>query len=272
MKILITGSSGFVGTHLTKRLSKKFEIVRYDLVNGQDILNERLLSKKMRGVDLVIHLAALISASESWQKPKEYFKNNILGTETVARIAIGCGVKKIIFFSSAAVKANPKTPYAVSKIAAEKILDLYKDKIVSIIIRPENIYGPGQKKAYGYVIHNFIKAAKNNEEINVYGNGRQSRDFIYIDDVVSSVVNLISKEIKSGSVISLGTGNKTTVNRLANKVIKIVGKNVGVKHLPKRIEPRSSVAEKASMIALGIDYLDFTTLDIGIKKLLKNDK
>lgn len=269
MKILITGSSGFVGTHLVNKLSESNQIIRYDLDDGRDVLNSELLSQKLKGVDLVIHLAAFISAEESWNKPDEYFKNNALGTLSVARCSIKSGVKKIIFFSSAAVKATPLTPYAVSKIAAENILNLYKDKINVVILRPENIYGSGQKEAYGYVIHNFIKAVKSGTKIIIYGNGSQSRDFVYIDDVTSVVENFLERKIDSGSVINLGTGKSTRIIDLARKVMKTLGKHVDIRLLEKRLEPVKSVADTDLMTDIGIDFKNFVSLEEGIRELLK---
>lgn len=268
MKILITGSSGFVGTHLVKRLSSKYEIVTYDLVLGQDVLNEKLLTEKLEGVDLVIHLAAFISATESWQKPMEYVRNNALGTLSVINCAIKTGVKKVIFFSSAAVKAKPLTPYATSKINAEQIVKLYSKQIKTIILRPENIYGLGQKANYGYVIHNFINAVKSGKKIHIYGLGKQSRDFIFIGDVVDVVEKLINLEIKSGSVISLGTGKETKIVDLAKLMMEIMGKKVSIIFDKKREEPIKSVADVRALSILKIDAKNFVDLEAGIKKLL----
>jgi len=270
MKILITGSSGFVGRHLVKRLSKNHKIIRYDLVNGQDILDDKLLAKKLHGVDLVIHLAAFISATESWEKPMEYFRNNTLGTASVVKCAIETGVKKMIFFSSAAVKAKPLTPYAVSKINAEKILELYKSKIVTVIVRPENIYGPGQKEAYGYVIHNFIKAVKSGKPVKIYGDGGQTRDFIYIDDVVNTIEKIIETEVKSGSEVSLGTGRETKIISLAKLIMKVVGKNAEIKFLPKRDEPTKSVADTKTLSLININTKKFINLEKGARKLISH--
>jgi len=268
MKILITGSSGFVGTYLTKKLSRNHQIVRYDLVRGEDILDHKLLEKKLKGVDLVIHLAAFISAQESWTKPMKYLKNNSLGTMSVVKCSIRSGVKRLIFFSSAAVKAKPLTPYAISKISAEEVVKLYANKINSIIVRPENIYGLGQKANYGYVIHNFIKSVKSGKAINIYGTGKQSRDFIYIDDVVLTIESLLKKNVPSGSIINLGTGKETRIIDLAKLVMRILKKTVDISFLEKRDEPSISVADCHSLLNLKIDYKKFKDLSRGITKLI----
>lgn len=268
MKILITGSSGFVGTHLVKRLSEKHEIVGFDLIDGQNVLDGKLLSEKMAGVDIVVHLAAFISAMESWKKPLEYLENNTQGTASTLKCAVEAGVKKFIFFSSAAVKAKPLTPYAISKINAENIVSLYKDKINSVIVRPENIYGDGQKREYGYVIHNFINAVRSDNPIKIYGDGEQTRDFIYIGDVAATVEKLIEKDIESGTVVSLGTGRETKIIVLARKVMEVMNKKTEIEFLPKRQEPESSGANSEVPLKLGINVKEFTGLEEGIKKLL----
>ena len=268
MKILITGSAGFVGKHLVKKLSGKHEVVVYDRLDGQDVLDSRLLTKKLQDVDLIIHLAAFISAQESWEKPMDYMRNNALGTLSVINCAIKAGVKKVIFFSSAAVKAKPITPYAVSKISAEEIVKLYSNKINMIVVRPENIYGLGQKANYGYVIHNFIKAVKNGENIKIYGTGNQTRDFIYTDDVIEVVEKLIELDVKSGSVISLGTGKEIKIIDLAKLVMKVMNKKVGIVFGKKRAEPVKSVADVRTLSILKINTKNFVNLKTGIKKLL----
>lgn len=269
MKILVTGSSGFVGTHLCSSLRKNHEVVTYDLVDGEDIFNSKLLNKKTEGADVVIHLAAFISANESWEKEEEYYRNNALGTLKVFESAKLNGVKKLVFFSSAAVKARPFTPYAISKQTAENILNLHKTEMEIIIVRPENIYGPGQKANYGYVIHNFINAALNSANLSVYGNGRQSRDFIYINDVVAVTEKLATGNIKAKDPISLGTGVKTEIYELAKMVKKITGSNSKIIYSPKRVEPAKSIAELSTLKSLGFETNKFTGLKTGISDLIK---
>ncbi len=266
MKILITGSSGFVGKHLVSLLSKNHTIVQYDLVNNLNILDEEILFDKMKGVDIVINLAAFISAPESWDKPNEYLINNGVGTLSVVRTAIRAGVKNMIHFSSAAVKAKPLTPYAVSKIMSEKVIDLYKKKINMTIVRPENIYGNGQKSSYGYVIHSFINAVKNDQPIKIYGDGKQVRDFVYIDDVTKIIQKILEDNI-SGKVVNVGLGKGVSVLELAGIVADTFNKKLQVEYLAKREEPRKSIANTSAMKEIGINFKEFIKLEEGIKKL-----
>jgi len=267
MKILITGSSGFVGKHLLKKLTPKYQIVRYDLKNDQNILDEGLLHKKLKDVDVVIHLAAFISVEESWRKPREYFINNSLGTLSVIQNSIKAGVKKVIYFSSAAVKVKPLTPYALSKITGENFIKLYSKNIKTVIVRPENIYGPGQEQSYGYVIHNFIKGIKEGKSVKIYGNGLQKRDFIYIDDVVSVIERILEGDV-SNEIISIGTGRETSILNLAKTIGLIMKKKVTIDFEPKRPEPFRSVANTESLESLGISASKFANLKLGIQKLI----
>lgn len=267
MKILITGSAGFIGTHLARKLSTKYKVAGYDLEFGQDVLDEKLLLKKLAKVDLVIHLAAFISAEESWRKPKKYFVNNTLGTLSVIKNSIRADVKRLIFFSSAAVKTQPSTPYSISKRSAEEIINLYSNNIKSVIIRPENIYGTGQNREYGYVIHNFIKAIKDGSSVTVYGNGLQTRDFIYIDDVVDFVDSVIERNIFGGP-LSLGTGHSVKIKDLALLIGELLKMPVKINYVSARVEPKSSFADTRTLMKVGINSRKFLSLQIGIKKLI----
>jgi UDP-glucose 4-epimerase len=270
MKILITGSRGFVGTHLVKRLQKKHEIVSYDLKDGEDVADKIKLSKKMKGCDVAIHLAALVSVSESWEKPYDYLHNNGIGTFNLINEAINAGVKRVIYFSSAAVYGNPLTPYAASKLWGENICEVYKNTTEILTLRPFNIYGPGQNLSYGYVIHNFIEGIKKEGKITIYGNGYQTRDFISIDDVCDVVEKMLTQKIPNEPV-DLGTGIETKIIDLAGMVGKILNKDFEVKYLKKRNEPYDSVADTNKLSLLGFEVSNFKKLEIGLKNLISNE-
>lgn len=267
MKILITGSSGFVGKHLVKKLRKKYNVVGYDLKIGRDIFNEKLLNKCLNKVDVIIHLAAFVSGIESWEKPEKYLLNNGIGTYRVIKGAINNKVKKIIIFSSAAVYGEPLTPYGASKVFAETIAKSYKDKIEIVIIRPFNIYGLGQNPAYGYVINNFSKGISEKGQIKIFGTGNQTRDFIYIDDVVRTVEKLI--KIKSlNNAIDLGTGNSIKIINLAKLIGKILNVKYDTIYSEARSELFSSQANTNGLQEIEIDVSKFINLEDGLKNTL----
>lgn len=267
MKILITGSKGFVGTHLSRLLSKKHEVVEYDVKNGKNIFNLKLLNENLKGVDVVVHLAAYVDGNESWEKPVDYFTNNGIGTFKVIAASIKNKVKRIIIFSSAAVYGKPLTPYGASKIFAEAIATSYKDQIETVVLRPFNIYGKGQNPAYGYAIHNFYRGIKNKGEIEIYGDGNQTRDFIYIDDVIKTVETMLTAKIPAGP-IDLGTGREVKILDLAKPVGKIVGKPYSVKFLEPRNEIKRSKANTIGLKKMGINALNFRSLKDGLKMTL----
>lgn len=267
MKILITGSKGFVGTHLTNRLKKDFEIISYDLKEGKDIFDEKLLNKSLNNVDVVIHLASFVSGIESWKKPEEYLVNNGLGTYKVIKASIKNKVKRIIIFSSAAVYGDPLTPYGASKIFAETIARSYNDQIEVIIIRPFNIYGVGQNPSYGYVIHNFANSIKTKKTIDIYGTGNQTRDFIYVKDVVKTVEKLINIDIPN-KIIDLGTGKSYKILDLGRLIGKTLNTRYRINFLAARKELLESKSDTKVLKSIGIDPSKFTNLSDGLKEIL----
>lgn len=267
MKILITGSKGFVGTHLSRLLSKKHKVIEYDIKDGKDIFDTKLLYSDLKNIEVVVHLAAYVSGNESWEKPLDYFMNNGIGTFKVIDAAIQNKVKRIIVFSSAAVYGKPLTPYGTSKVFAEAIATSYKDQIETIVLRPFNIYGKGQNPAYGYAVHNFYKGIKNKGEIEIYGDGNQTRDFIYINDVVKTVEAMLTAKVPAQPV-DLGTGKETKILNLAKSIGKIVGKPYTVKLLEPRNEIRRSKASTIRLKRLGIKANLFTSIKDGLKLTL----
>lgn len=266
-KILITGSKGFVGKHLIDEFKNHFKIVDYDIKDGRDIFDDHLLNRCLNKVDVVIHLAAYVSGVESWEKPEEYFINNGIGTFKVINAAIKNKVDKIIIFSSAAVYGDPLTPYGASKIFAETIAKCYKNKIKIIIVRPFNIYGSGQNPSYGYVIHNFAMGMKKRKEIEIYGTGNQTRDFIHIKDIVKMVKKLIDFDLDN-ITLDLGTGKSTRILHLAKIISKILDIKYNTKYSESRKELFESRASTSGLKKIGIDTSKFVKLEDGLRELL----
>lgn len=265
MKILLTGSEGFIGTHF-KEKSGFENIDCWDIKLDKDIAE--IDKKDLEGVYAVVHLAGFISSQESWAIPVDYFQNNTINTLHLITQSVKAGVEKFIFASSAAAFGNPMTPYGASKRSAEHILDCYKGVIQVVPLRIFNVYGKGQNPAYAGVITKFIERTKKDEPVTIFGDGNQTRDYIYVDDVVEIMKNLILSQDRRnfGVMLQAGTGKETSVNGLIDVLGKITGKKVKRKLEPARREIRNSVAFAESIE----DILgrDFTKLEDGLKNLI----
>jgi len=230
-RILVTGGAGFIGSHLVDRLCVDNEVIVFDdlstgllenlrksksqitLIIG-DILNYELLNKSMKGVDIVYHLAAHVGINEF---TKIDVKVNIQGTVNILEVCRGTGVKRIVFASSAGVygesddKLNeghslkPLSVYGMSKLKAEKQCMLYHRvyDIPVVILRYFNVYG--QRASNGDVVSSLIKSAEQGMRFIVYGDGKQTRDFVYVEDVVKANILAATKDV-IGEVFNVGTG------------------------------------------------------------------
>ena len=250
MRILITGGAGFIGSHLVEHFQSSAEIVVLDNLRSGYLANLEGLSHTfiqgsvtdrtsvdvaMKGVDLVYHLAAMISVPESMNAPRECVETNVLGLINVLESAAELGVKKVVLASSAAIygdnpivpkteemKPEPKSPYAVSKLDGEYYLEIFRreGKLNTASLRFFNVFGPRQdpKSVYAAAVPIFIQRALRGEAIIIYGDGEQTRDFIYVKDVVKALAHIASSEDAKG-VFNVGYGNSITVNQLAEEII-----------------------------------------------------
>lgn len=287
-KILITGGAGFIGSHLAEELVRQGnEIVIIDnlrtgkleslsnightFVNG-DIRDYAVLKSALEGCSCVYHLAALTSVVESMDKIEECISINLQGTLNVLKAVQENGVKKVCFASSAAVygdspelpktetmRLDPKSPYAITKADGEYYCNLYNDflGVATVSARFFNVFGERQdpNSAYASAIPIFIKKALGNEPITIYGDGTQTRDFIYVKDIVKALIFLM--ESSGFGVYNIGYGVKIDINSLVNLIKKSVGSNSGISFLPERAgEIRHSFASVAKLMDLGFkpDY------------------
>ena len=256
MKILITGGTGFQGSNLSKSLlndghdvvllnlhSDKNEtnIKRFGLEKAYkmwgSINDMRTVKDAMAGVDLVIHTAAKIHVDDSIKNPTDYFETNVMGTNNVLEAARRFDVP-VMHISTCEVYGfqdedlietsplMPRSPYAASKAGADRMAySYYTTYDMNVcIIRPFNVFGPGQKDGKcGAVIPIWATNLMNGEDIKIYGDGTQSREFIYIDDLISAYKIIISKMVKgkelAGEVINIGTGIDVKVNHLAKVMV-----------------------------------------------------
>lgn len=217
MKVVVTGGSGFIGSYLIKELEKKGYIVsNIDLKVGKDIRKREDCIESFFEAESIVHLAARVDIQDSIKYPILYNDTNVVGTLQLLSLAEFYKLKKFIYISSAAVK-DPLSPYGIQKLSAELYCEFYRlyYGVPVVSIRPFNVYGKGNGKG---VIDIWSDSIDKDTSPIVYG-GTQSRDFIYIDDVVNSIVT--SLESSFTGVCEVGTGVSTTIAELCNLVLKL---------------------------------------------------
>jgi UDP-glucose 4-epimerase len=249
-KVMVTGGAGFIGSHLVELLLNNGWIVKIfdnfsnskrekssssnlEIIEG-DIRDFDHLLRAMYGVDYVFHLAAQVSVQESIASTITH-DVNVIGTENVFKAAWLSKVKKVIFSSSCAIYGNltsgalvencvpaPMNPYAESKLKGEQIANRYfkTGGLDSVCLRYFNVYGPRQRadSTYAAVIPMFMKCAAQNTPPTIYGDGNQTRDFVYVKDVARA--NMIAAEYQKTGIFNVGTGESTSINELWKLVSK----------------------------------------------------
>lgn len=235
MKIAITGSEGFVGKHLCAYFaSYDHDIVHIDRTLGIDVTDPYQMEKILiSDIDAVIHLAAQVKIDEAIKKPVATYNINVHGTMCVLEAIRQAGINKILFASTADVYGNAQmattneyqpllstNPYGASKIAAERLCFAYGETygIKVGILRCFNIYGPGQVAG---VVPIFIKKALKGETLTIHGTGYQSRDYVYIDDIMRAYDMMLHKDVHDA--VNFGTGLKTSIRDLAEMILCTTG-------------------------------------------------
>ncbi len=284
MKILITGGSGFIGSHIVEHYQEKAEEIRvldnlrtgyrhnldglrHTFIEGS-VTDRELVKKAVEGVDYIFHLAALVSVPESMAKPGECVDINVHGLLNVLEEAAAAGVKKLVFASSAAIYGDnptvpkletmipePKSPYAITKLDGEYYLGMFEREglLETAAIRFFNVFGPRQdpKGAYAAAVPIFIEKAVRNEDITVFGDGGQTRDFIYVKDIVGALSFAVETPGVTG-VFNAGYGGQITINDLANGLITAAASSSKVLHAPERAgDVRHSRASADKLRAAG---------------------
>src|SRR5574338_411958 len=255
MRILITGAAGFLGAALANKLTKEGHNVRGldDLSTGDptalipevhltrgDINDRPKLWTLLQDVDCVYHLAARVSVPESLLYPVEYNRVNVGGTVTLMEAMRDVGVRRVVFISSGAVYGeqgrqpliesaapNPRSPYAVSKLSAEYYVRTIGMLwgIETVALRVFNAYGPGQHlpPVHAPVIPSFLRQSCHNGTLVLYGEGAQTRDYVYIDDVVNAMAAAVNAPEVNQRIINIGSGVETSVRELVNLVLEVTG-------------------------------------------------
>lgn len=281
MKILITGGAGFIGSHLCDKYVKDGHTVscldnfmsgnlwnirhlldyrNFRLIEG-DIRNHELLKRLIHDVDVIFHLAAQIHVDRSYIEPKLTYEINVNGTQNVLEAARLCDVQKIIYASTSEVYGSAQYtpidekhpldaphPYGASKIAAERMCYAYIQTFGMNIALPRlfNCFGPKQRDVgYGGVVSIFTRRVLSNIAPLIYGDGLQTRDFLFITDAVRAYDMLLKHEKPIKEPINFGSGKEVTIRDLADKIIELSGK----KGKTKPIHVESRIGEVKRLIA-----------------------
>lgn len=265
MRVLVTGGAGFIGSHLVEHFQGAAEVRVLDnlrtgfrenleglphvFIRGS-ILDRDLVRQAMDGVDQVFHLAAMISVPESMQKPIECSEINTHGTLVVLEEAARAKVKKLVLSSSAAIYGDnpatpkletmlpePKSPYAITKLDGEFYCKMFSDAgwLQTACLRSFNVFGPRQDPGsqYAAAVPIFIDRAVRHEPITIYGDGEQTRDFIYVKDIVAANVFFATQSPATG-VFNVAYGQRMTINDLAAIICRQTKSRSEIRHAPER--------------------------------------
>lgn len=303
MRVLITGGAGFLGAALARRLVRQGHRVQVldDLSAGDpdrlpkevhftrgDVRDVPRLWTLLRDVECVYHLAARVFVAESVLYPREYNDVNVGGTVSVMEAMRDAGVKRVVLTSSGAVygdqthqpvheelEPDPDSPYAVSKLAAEHYVRTIGRLwgIETVILRVFNAYGPGQfAPVYrAPVIPALMKQALSDASVVIFADGTQTRDFVYVDDVVDALTAAATAESVDRAIINVGSGQGISINDLARRIGVVTGHSVRLLHSQAE---NGGVPRLVADISLAQGKLDFrprVSLEEGLRRLLALD-
>jgi UDP-glucose 4-epimerase len=303
MKYLITGAAGFLGSKLANHLVKEGHQVRAidDFSSGDpqslyedvhftrgDINDRPKLWTLLQEVDCVYHLAAKISVSESMLYPREYNAVNVGGTVSLMEAMREVGVGRVVFISSGAVYGDqgeqplketaipsPHSPYAVSKLSGEYYVRTIGQLwgIETICLRVFNAYGPGQylPSAHPPLIPNFIKQAIRGGSLVIHGDGNQSRDFVYVQDVVRAMVAASTAPDVNNQIYNIGSGIETRVRDVAKEILKQTGNKGELLFSPRGDKGVSRMCADISLAEKKLHYKPKYSLEEGIRLTLELD-
>ena len=297
MKFLVTGGAGFIGSHLVRRLSARGAVsVLDDLSSGKvenlagvdctlfqgSILDTSPLTKACAGVTHVFHLAALVSVPESVSHPARCHEINVEGTRRVLAAAAQAGAKRFVLASSCAVYGDeptmpktetsqtaPASPYAESKLAGEKLCA--QAPLPSVALRFFNVYGPRQdpRGPYAAAVPRFLEAASAGNPLTIFGDGHQTRDFVYVEDITAALEHAALTPDMTGN-FNVASGQSVSVLHLAELILSLTGLRSKIQHAPAR--PGDILHSSASIEKIrSTGWNPSFDLATGLKKILSAD-
>jgi UDP-glucose 4-epimerase len=303
MNFLITGAAGFLGSSLANQLAREGQQVRGldDLSTGDpqalspdvlftrgDVNDRPKLWTLLQEVDCVYHLAARVSVPESILYPREYNAVNVGATVSLMEAMRDVGVKRVVFTSSGAIYGNqdiqpltedqtphPSSPYAVSKLAAEYYIRTIGELwgIETVSLRIFNAYGPGQHMPASNppVIPYFLRQAVRNGTLVVNGDGNQTRDYVYVDDVVSAMLAASTAPNVNGLVINIGSGVESSICTLVDMIMKATGSQTNIIFSAMTPGGVSRLCADLTLASQKLNYKPSIRLEDGLRLLLQRD-
>ncbi len=299
MRVLITGGAGFIGSHLAAALHQRADVRILDNLRTGDrrrlgsgkvdfvqasVLDTDILRTAMSGVDFVYHLAAMVGVQDSMENPRTCIEINVVGTFNVLEAAAEAGVRKLVFASTAAVYGddppvptsetvapNPKSPYAISKLDGEYFCEMFRreGRLKTATVRFFNVFGPGQDPAspYAAAVPAFLRRAMCGEEMTIFGDGEQTRDFVYVKDAVASLV-FAAENSDLGGAFNCGYGRQITINELVDRILASTPSESRAIHLPERPgDVRHSCASTRRLRDAG--WRPVSSLDDGLRETVE---
>ena len=305
MEFLVTGGGGFIGSNIVHELLAQGRRVRVldDFSTGRrsnladvmadveviegDLRNVAVVAKAMRKVRYVLHVGARSSVIRSVQDPIATNSINIDGTLNVLMQARDAGVERVVFSSSSSVYGNtpvlpkvehmsptPLSPYAISKLAGEHYCRVFNNLygVETVSLRYFNVFGPRQDPAshYSAVIPRFIAALAADHRPTIYGDGNQTRDFTFVDDVVrANLAACTAPRASTGQVYNAARGNRISVNALAKRLCEIIGKSIEPKHLEARAGDVADSQADASLAAERLNWKAEVLFEEGLRRTVE---
>lgn len=298
LTVLVTGGAGFIGSHLVDALLTDNDVDVLDDGSGgaldgvpdaarlvqADVRDETVVTPLLEEVDVVYHLAAVVSVDDSIADPRRSHSVNVGGTLTVLEAARATDTR-VVLTSSAAIYGDPasvpvaedaptapKSPYGVDKLAADHYARRYADLygVETVVLRPFNVYGPDQTGEYAGVISTFVDQATAGEPITVHGDGAQTRDFVHVDDAVAALELAATTEYV-GEAFNIGTGEEVSIRLLAETVRNVADADSEIVHTDPRLGDIDRSCADISATRGRLGFSPSTGLEAGLGSLVDDE-